>query len=320
MNAGSYTAANGFPWKLIQHPRAITEQGNQRTVVPVHIQLIPTNRCNGNCSFCSCRNEDRKLELGIEELHNIIQYFASLGTEAITITGGGEPTIHPDIEELLLSCQDVGMEIGLVTNGKLWGAGEVKLQIPNQTLTWVRVSVTDTLGAYDCGVIEQLAKNLPDVDVGISFTVCRSVNMATAIKVCKIAEEQENITHVRFVSDITDSSRAGLALEKVESECNKCTKAIFQYRDEPKSGVPVCHISKLKPVIHADGYIYPCCGAQYAISLSDRKMPESMRMCKWGGFAFAEPFDGSVCNICFYRDYQVALGHLLQHFEHRKHV
>jgi len=208
----------------------------------------------------------------------------------------------------------------LVTNGKLWGKDNLDLHIPNQTLTWLRVSVTDTIGTYDCNVIEQLAKNLPDVDVGISFTVCRSVNMATAKRVCEIAEEQDNITHVRFVSDITDSIRAGNMLAGVECQCVECSKAIFQYRDNPVHGVANCLISRLKPVIHADGYIYPCCGAQYAINLDDRKMPKSMRMCKWGGFAYAKPFDGSVCNTCFYRDYQVALEHLTQQFEHRNHV
>ena len=87
----NFTAANTMAPKLIQCPQAIVD-GKIR---PYHIQLVPTNRCNANCSWCSFSKADRRLEMDIDEALEIIDYFAHLGTKAITITGGGEPTLHP---------------------------------------------------------------------------------------------------------------------------------------------------------------------------------------------------------------------------------
>lgn len=118
--------------------------------VPVHVQLILSDLCNHDCSFCAYRmsaglsrelfvtadthNPNRKIETAKAE--EIIRDCASLGVKAIQFTGGGEPTVHRDHERLFSLAQELGMQTGLVTNGV-----RLKPTAPFLNMTWVRVSV-----------------------------------------------------------------------------------------------------------------------------------------------------------------------------------
>jgi len=314
----NYTAAGVMPWKLLRSKDAIQDG----RIVPVHLQLIPTNKCNGNCSWCSCREVDRSLELDYNEIRKILQYFNKLGTKAITITGGGEPTIHPHIKDILIDAKALDMNCGIVTNGIHWSQESSDLNIPNNTLTWLRISVTDTEDSYDFKSIVNLCTRLAEVDIGISFTVTKHVNVNIARDTCVLAEHFNNITHVRFVQDILTAKDpiVNEQMNEVERNCKHLTdKAIFQRRSSFTPGEPNCLISKLKPVINCDGYVYPCCGAQYA---TEKKytMPESLRMCKWQEYKSAPAFDGSICKVCYYNDYNECLTHLLEPIVHERFV
>jgi len=114
-----------------------------------------------------------------------------------------------------------------------------------------------------------VASRLPDVDMGISFTVPKDVFLKTAYGICRVAEEIPNIAHIRFVENIVDFS--GNAMDRVESKCKGISsKAIFQRRSAYSRRQSPRHISFLKPMIDVDGSVYPCCGVQYAEGASHR--------------------------------------------------
>ena len=313
----SYTAAScDIPWKMLQHP-------DTRKLWPTHLQLIPTNRCNGNCNFCSCKAEDRTVELRITELKNIVKQFSSMGTKAVTITGGGEPTMHPNIKELLTyTANDQDIDIGLVTNGKMIQADRDLALIIDETTLWLRLSVTEPEGGYDLDLAATVISRLPNVDCSFSFTICPNTDLQVAEDICDLAMDSENVTHVRFVTDIMLATDPFVqeAFREVENRLSWCKKAIFQNRNFFTKGSELCWISLIKPVLGADGYIYPCCGAQYATK-ERGKMPESMRMCYWSDFEFLiMPFNGVDCGICYYDNYNYALAKLMQPVEHGNHV
>jgi len=283
-------------------------------IKPLHIQLIPTNRCNANCPWCSCKDVDRKLELPTDECIEILRYFALQGAEAVTITGGGEPTIHPGFLDIIHRCKKSGYDIGLVTNG----IEIAKHKIIDVAIKWMRVSITDTCGDYPIDRLTNVLQNMKETDIGISFTVCKNTNLNLAKEISDIANNTSNITHVRFVQDILDPIDA--EMDMVKKMCASGTKNIYQYRSEYTVGAKRCLISKLKPVINADGYIYPCCGVQYAKSDSLRTMPDEFRMCHWSDFHKKIDFDGSVCEKCYYNDYNNILDLLTTKVEHGRFV
>jgi hypothetical protein len=100
--------------------------------------------------------------------------------------------------------------------------------------------------------------------------------------------------------------------------------AIWQGRQHYFAGTPRCLISLLKPVIGADGMIYPCCGAQYAESVPAKDYPKSMVM---GGVEDTNviwdkqlAFDGSRCVKCYYEHYNSALAALVDDINHMQFV
>lgn len=323
-NLEDFVSAGAFPRKLlgaIYDVRRKTLESKERyVIVPYHIQFSPTNRCNAKCTWCSCRNVDRKLEMPLGEIQDMLPYFADSGTAAITITGGGEPTLHPDFEEILATCDKCHFAVGLVTNGLAWTSmarpdsrQECAIDAVRECVTWLRLSVTDTeSGTYDVGRLTRLAALLPHVDIGVSFTVTRKVSILTAAAIARVAEQTRNVTHVRYVEEIL--SGAPLEMEFVETACKQHTsKGIYQQRGSWTTGAPRCLVSKLKPMIDPRGQVFPCCGVQYADGGERQSldMGAAYRMCHWSKYSpDTPPFDGSRCVKCYYGQYQGLLEQL----------
>lgn len=86
---------------------------------PKYMIFEVTNRCNLNCIHCSVlANERRCQELTTEEWENLIKELAEMGTEAIGLSGG-EPLLRTDIFVIAQSAVNLGLQVGLVTNGLL---------------------------------------------------------------------------------------------------------------------------------------------------------------------------------------------------------
>ncbi len=83
----------------------------------VHIEL--TNICDFNCTFCPKSVMKRPfgyMDTGLAK--RIIAEIAENGiSEKITFHVMGEPTLHPDFFDILSYAQDVGVNVGLTTNG-----------------------------------------------------------------------------------------------------------------------------------------------------------------------------------------------------------
>src|SRR5262245_31051580 len=66
---------------------------------PILAQIIPIRRCNLSCAYCN--EYDKTSEpVPVEEMARRIDQLASLGTLAITFSGG-EPLLHPEMETLV---------------------------------------------------------------------------------------------------------------------------------------------------------------------------------------------------------------------------
>jgi MoaA/NifB/PqqE/SkfB family radical SAM enzyme len=46
-----------------------------------------------------------------------ISQFHQIGLSGVEFTGGGEPTLHPQFNEIVEFCYDIGLKVGLCTNG-----------------------------------------------------------------------------------------------------------------------------------------------------------------------------------------------------------
>ncbi len=84
---------------------------------PVLAHLIPIRRCNLSCAYCNEYDTFSK-PVPLEVLFQRVDRLASLGTTIITISGG-EPLLHPYLEEVIRRIRKHGILAGMITNGYL---------------------------------------------------------------------------------------------------------------------------------------------------------------------------------------------------------
>jgi MoaA/NifB/PqqE/SkfB family radical SAM enzyme len=84
---------------------------------PVLAHIIPMRRCNLACEYC---NEYDKTSnpVSLETMFRRIDRLAELGTTIVT-TSGGEPLLHPELDDIIAHVRRRGMIAGMITNGYL---------------------------------------------------------------------------------------------------------------------------------------------------------------------------------------------------------
>jgi len=84
---------------------------------PILAHIIPIRRCNLSCAYC---NEYDKVSspVSFAEMQRRIDLLAALGTAIITFSGG-EPLLHPELDEMIRGIRAHGMIATLITNGYL---------------------------------------------------------------------------------------------------------------------------------------------------------------------------------------------------------
>lgn len=98
-------------------------RGLVSTEHPILAHLIPIRRCNLSCAYCNEYNDFSK-PVPTEALFWRLDRLADLGTTVITISGG-EPLLHPDLDEIIVHIRQRGMMAGLITNGYLLTAARI---------------------------------------------------------------------------------------------------------------------------------------------------------------------------------------------------
>jgi MoaA/NifB/PqqE/SkfB family radical SAM enzyme len=90
-------------------------RGLADTAHPLLVQIIPIRRCNIDCGYC---NEYDKVSAPVpaDVLKRRIDKLKDLGTSVVAFSGG-EPMLHPDLDDLIRHIRSRGMMAGLITNG-----------------------------------------------------------------------------------------------------------------------------------------------------------------------------------------------------------
>src|ERR1700723_2445673 len=105
---------------------------------PLLAHLIPTRRCNLACTYCN-EFDDFSKPVPTDEMFRRIDKLGSLGTAVVTISGG-EPLLHPELDDVIRRIRSNGMIAGLITNGYFLVADRIK-RLNRAGLEWLQISI-----------------------------------------------------------------------------------------------------------------------------------------------------------------------------------
>jgi MoaA/NifB/PqqE/SkfB family radical SAM enzyme len=105
---------------------------------PLLAHIIPMRRCNLACTYCN-EFDDFSKPVPLEEMYRRIDKLGSLGTAVVTISGG-EPLMHPELDDVIRRIRANGMIAGLITNGYLLVPERIQ-RLNRAGLEWLQISI-----------------------------------------------------------------------------------------------------------------------------------------------------------------------------------
>jgi MoaA/NifB/PqqE/SkfB family radical SAM enzyme len=291
------------------------------TMVPPHIEIDPINACNHNCTFCSFRAQGSETVnalfresdiLSFERLVRLIDEAADLGVLAIQYSGGGEPTLHPNMREVIRHTLDTGLKCGMVTNGsRITDEWTPFLE----GMSWIRVSLDaaspemyetvhfsgregrgDRIHAAWNTV--RIASGLPECRVGVSYIVSPD-NVPEIAQAAHLAKDA-GASYLRVGAEMFYDGR-GPSLVELHQEVDRQIVLAKEAEDETfkivdhastrifnaqetlydEADGQDCHHAQLVGIIGADGNLYTCCIKKYCsdgfiTSILDKPLREAL--------------------------------------------
>src|ERR1044072_8155604 len=84
---------------------------------PIMAHIIPIRRCNLSCTYCNEYDNFSK-PVPLETILHRLELLGNLKTGVITLSGG-EPLLHPELDEIIAGIRRNATLAGLITNGYL---------------------------------------------------------------------------------------------------------------------------------------------------------------------------------------------------------
>ena len=241
--------------KNINNVKRLTKYNNVRIFAEL------TNKCNLKCKHCyggfACSNNKF---LSIEKLKKVIDNASNCGVYQFDITGG-EPTLYPDLEELLKYLYNSGMMVRIFTNLTLFSP-----KLKNLILKYGVKDIVTSLdscvkedhdefrgqeGAFDktINAIKELQKD--DVDISLNTMIgnhnknhiselvdfISSLNVRSVMDVI-VPEGRASILNedihesARIIKKIYDSNNENLDKDSLSIGCGVCNRFIYLKSDE----------------------------------------------------------------------------------------
>ena len=245
--------------KIMKYVDEIERIISGEIVYPITCEIDPSWKCNLDCFFCTdngiVNNDVGFLDFSIFSM--LIAELSTLGTKSITFTGGGEPLVNPDFNDMVELAHSKGFELGLITNGVLLN----RISHP-EWFKFIRIS----LDSYDRSsylkikrrdffniVIEniQALAERQLTDVGISYVICDE-NREGVVLGQELAGLL-GVDYIQFKPMVKNGSRAQVSSENLSGK-----KTIVTNRYAAENNLP-CQIAGLIGVVGADANVYFCC-------------------------------------------------------------
>jgi MoaA/NifB/PqqE/SkfB family radical SAM enzyme len=105
---------------------------------PLLAHLIPVRRCNLACKYCN-EYDDFSKPVPLDLMYHRVDKLGEFGTSVVTISGG-EPLLHPELDEIIRRVRMHGIVAGMITNGYLLMPERIE-RLNRAGLEWLQISI-----------------------------------------------------------------------------------------------------------------------------------------------------------------------------------
>ena len=173
---------------------------------PLLVHIIPIRRCNLACTYCN-EFDDFSKPVDLAEMFRRIDRLAEMGTAVITISGG-EPLLHPELDQIIARMRGHGILTGIITNGYLLTAERIE-RLNRAGLEYLQISIDnampDEVSMKSLKVLDQKLKLLADhavFQVNINSVLGSGIkNPEDALKIAHRAVELGFTSTVGIIHD-----------------------------------------------------------------------------------------------------------------------
>lgn len=287
--------------KLFGHLDRVAEIRERRaTSAPVNVEIDLSNRCSLGCEWCHFSFTHTRGPLANKVpkppdsvpggdlmdtalAFSIIRQLAEAGVRSLTFTGGGEPTLHPDFDDIVEFASLFDLALGIYTHGG--HIDEDRALLLKQAMTFVYVSL-DAADRDDykrakgvdrfnraCDGIRLLVAADGPATIGVGYLVTES-NYKKVTEAARLVDELGadylqcrptiRFTHehpdvpsenTSWVSDaIRELNKARYALPNVDAD----TDRFRMYQNWQGHGYDTCWWTTLQSCITPNGKVWAC--------------------------------------------------------------
>jgi len=225
---------------------------------PAYIQLYPTIRCNRSCSFCFNRALPKAKDMDFADFRRMLDKLKSNGVGTVDIIGG-EPTLHEELDRLLMYSLQEGININLSSNG----SNRLRLAsiMDKYPQVIVGVSINDQKAARDLEeliithrpVVKMVAGRLINAALVERVLVLKPRKFyllyRDALDPAQLRETVPSDQFWRFVEDTYDPEQVGTV---------SCSGFLPDDQHYPELLEARCPAGTTKLGIMPDGSVYPC--------------------------------------------------------------
>src|SRR5690349_5261200 len=121
---------------------ALLVKGAASTDHPIMAHIIPIRRCNLSCTYCN-EYDDYSKPVPLDSLKRRLDLLGRLKTSIITLSGG-EPLLHPELDEVIAHIRSVGAMAGLITNGYFLMPDRIQ-RLNDAGLDYLQISIDNVM-------------------------------------------------------------------------------------------------------------------------------------------------------------------------------
>jgi MoaA/NifB/PqqE/SkfB family radical SAM enzyme len=105
---------------------------------PILAHIVPIRRCNLACAYCN-EYDAVSAPVPLAEMLRRVDLLANLGTTIVTISGG-EPLLHPELDQIIRHIRRRGAIATLITNGYLLNVERIE-RLNRAGLDYLQISI-----------------------------------------------------------------------------------------------------------------------------------------------------------------------------------